>query len=238
MLILKEDSRYEMLLNECPKPTLYTNFQSKIKKKEYEETRRLLQLKEVRQKNMLKPRKGCCGITSEPVKHNILSSHKCKLVAEEKCKGELCVSAQGLIFEESTWFSDGLRLVIPQSDINRFDTKKLGDRDAVEIGTDFGELTFESKVSNEIIESMQKNITFRTAPREYSEKSKGNNSNSFLKHNSSTEYRISFDKSLQSNSKIEGGKTLAAPPKSNKGKGSENIRNVLIKNWREAKFLS
>ena len=88
-------------------------------------------MKESRQKNMLKPKKGCCGITSEAVKRNILSSHKCRLVTEDKCKGELFVSAQGLIFEESTWFSDGLRLVIPQSDINRFDTKKIGERDAV-----------------------------------------------------------------------------------------------------------
>ena len=41
----------------------------------------------------------------------------------------------------------------------------MGDKDAVEIGTDFGDLVFESKVSNEIIESMQKNITFKTAVR-------------------------------------------------------------------------
>ena len=92
---------------------------------------------------MLRPRRGCCGITSsEPVKKNVLSSHKCKLLAQESCKGELYISAQGLIFEESTWFSDGLRLVIPQSDINKFDTKRVGEKEVVEIGTDFGELMF------------------------------------------------------------------------------------------------
>lgn len=33
LLILKEDSRYETLLNECPKPNLYSTFVSQIQKK-------------------------------------------------------------------------------------------------------------------------------------------------------------------------------------------------------------
>jgi hypothetical protein len=36
--------------------------------------------------------------------------------------------------------------MIPQSDIIAFDTKKSGEKDAIEIVTEFGNLTFESKV--------------------------------------------------------------------------------------------
>lgn len=64
LLILKEDSRYENLLNECPKPNLYATFASEIKKKEVEETRILLQKKDQRLKNMIRPKQGCCGIKS------------------------------------------------------------------------------------------------------------------------------------------------------------------------------
>jgi hypothetical protein len=61
---LKEDSRYETLMTECPKPILYTSFQSLAKKKEYDETKKLLQMKENRLKNMIRSKKGCCGVTS------------------------------------------------------------------------------------------------------------------------------------------------------------------------------
>jgi hypothetical protein len=88
-----------MLLNECPKPNLYSTFQSRIKKKEYEDTKILLQKKENRLKNMIRSKQGCCGIKSEPIKLNILSSHECKLITKEKYKGVLNISALGLIFE-------------------------------------------------------------------------------------------------------------------------------------------
>jgi len=104
LLILKEDSRYEMLLNECPKPNLYTTFQTRIKKKEYEDTKILLQKKENRLKSMIRSKAGCFGIKSEAIKINILSSHKCKLISSNvKYKGTLSISSTGLIFEESSW---------------------------------------------------------------------------------------------------------------------------------------
>ena len=48
---------------------------------------------------MSRQKKGCCGITSEPIKHNILSSHQCKLKANEKSfKGKLSITSVGLLF--------------------------------------------------------------------------------------------------------------------------------------------
>ena len=55
-------------------------------------------MKENRLKNMIRSKKGCCGITSEPVKQNILSEHECKLIAAEKLKGLLNITSTGLIF--------------------------------------------------------------------------------------------------------------------------------------------
>ena len=62
-----------MLLNECPKPNLYITFQSLVKKHKYDETKRLLQEKENTLKNMMRTKKGCCGMKSEPIKDNVLS---------------------------------------------------------------------------------------------------------------------------------------------------------------------
>ena len=36
VLILKEDSRYDTLMNDCPKPNLYSNFESLAKKSTYD----------------------------------------------------------------------------------------------------------------------------------------------------------------------------------------------------------
>lgn len=89
-----------MLMNECPKPNLYATFQSLAKKKEYDETKRLLQMKENRLKGMIRSKQGCCGITSEPIKHNVLSQHPCKLLANgQKAKGLIHVTSAGVIFE-------------------------------------------------------------------------------------------------------------------------------------------
>jgi hypothetical protein len=43
--ILKEDSGYGTLLSDCPKPNLYSSFQSRINKKQYEDTKILLMKK-------------------------------------------------------------------------------------------------------------------------------------------------------------------------------------------------
>lgn len=93
-----------MLMNECPKPNLYASFQSLTKKKEYDEAKSLLQKKENRLKGMIRSKQGCCGISSEPIKHDIRSEHSCKLVVNgKKTKGTLNIAASGLIFEETTW---------------------------------------------------------------------------------------------------------------------------------------
>ncbi len=134
VIILKEDTRYENLMNECPKPNLYSTFQSLAKKKEYDETKKLLQMKENRLKNLIRPKQGCCGITSEPIKHNVLSEHKCKLIiGDKKQKGILNITSTGLIYEEITWnpFSDALRLMIPSNDINSFDTKVVNEKESI-----------------------------------------------------------------------------------------------------------
>lgn len=48
---------------------------------------------------MSRPSKGCCGLTSEPIKHNIISSHQCKLKANDKSyKGKLSIANVGLLF--------------------------------------------------------------------------------------------------------------------------------------------
>jgi len=55
------------------------------------------------------------------VKFNILSHHDCKLKTEkDKYPGTINISSNGLIFEESTWFFEGLMLIIPQNDITFF----------------------------------------------------------------------------------------------------------------------
>ena len=43
--IVKEDTRYEILFNDCLKPNLFDNFESRIPKKEFEETKIILQKK-------------------------------------------------------------------------------------------------------------------------------------------------------------------------------------------------
>lgn len=226
-----------MLMNECPKPDLYASFQSLAKKKEYDETKRLLQMKENRLKGMIRSRQGCCGVTSEPIKRDVLSQHKCKLVANDhKAKGVLNVTASGLIFEELTWnpFADALRLAVPQTDIHSFDTRTLNDREVVEVGTDFGSLYFQSKACAEIVESMQKNITFR-AVRDGSEKGKRNDSSSILKNNTSTEFKLSYEKS-----NVNGSSTDAFRPKEKpipKPKTADLLKDFL-RRWREENFLS
>jgi hypothetical protein len=117
------------LLSECPKPNLYSTFASSIPKKEVEETKILLQKKDQRLKNMIRPKQGCCGIKSEVVKLNILAFHKCTLKTEsDKYGGMLNISSNGLIFEENTWVFEGLQLIIPQTDIKFFDVRTLDDK--------------------------------------------------------------------------------------------------------------
>ncbi len=60
-------------------------------------------MKENRLKNMIRSRKGCCGITSQPIKNNVLSEHDCKLIVSQKMSGILNVTSTGLIFEQKTW---------------------------------------------------------------------------------------------------------------------------------------
>jgi len=54
--------------------------------------------------------------------------------------------------------------MIPQTDIVSFEIKTIEDREVVELWTDFGSLNFynkENKENESIVESMQKNITFK-----------------------------------------------------------------------------
>jgi hypothetical protein len=52
---------------------------------------------------------------------------------KDSYEGVLSVSASGLIFEESSWnpFKDNLKLMIPQTDIQLFDSKMMGDKEVV-----------------------------------------------------------------------------------------------------------
>jgi len=86
---------------------------------------------------MIRPKQGCCGIKSEVIKLNILAHHKCKLKTEKggKHKGVLNISSNGIIFEESMFFFEGLQLIIPQTDIKFFDVRTLDEKEVVEIGT-------------------------------------------------------------------------------------------------------
>lgn len=160
----------------------------------------------------------------------------------------LNVSSNGLIFEESTWnpFAEGLQLIIPQTDIISFDTRTVEEKEVVEIGTDFGSLFFQSDENEQIIESMQKNITFKVArePSEMNGKRNGNDSSSFIKNNNtSTEFKMSYDKSLPdiskavklSNSNIDpkDGKDRR-PTVTSKTKSLEHQLRELVKKWKEA----
>jgi len=76
---------------------------------------------------MIRSKQSCCGIKSEAIKLNILSSHECIILDKCKYDGILNVSPSGLIFEETSWnpFKDSLQLMIPQTDIQSFDTKTI-----------------------------------------------------------------------------------------------------------------
>lgn len=84
---------------------------------------------------------------------------------------------------------------------------------------------------------MQKNITFKPA-REASERgNKKNDSSSFIKNNTSTEFKLSYDKSINNASgevsKLLNGKVVKndkAP--SNKQKSYEALVKELLKRWK------
>jgi hypothetical protein len=129
--------------------------------------------------------------------------------------------------------------LVPQSDINAFDTKTNAEKESVEVSTDFGSLIFESKICTEIMESMQKNITFRPI-KEGSEKGRRNDSSSFIKNNTSTEFKLSYDpSSINHNGSSSDGPVLKQPkdkPQS-KPKTSDLIKEF-VSRWKEGNFLS
>ena len=136
LLLLKEDSRYENLINQSPKPNLYNTFSTLILKKQVDSTKKLLQIKDQRLRNLIRTKQGCCGLKSQVKMPNILSSHECKLKTDkENYKGTLNISSNGLIFDESTWFFQGLQLIIPQNDIKDFGSKTVNEQEGVEIIT-------------------------------------------------------------------------------------------------------
>jgi hypothetical protein len=52
---------------------------------------------------MLVQKMSCCGMKSEIVKQDILSTHECKLITDKKIKGILKISTLGVIFEERSF---------------------------------------------------------------------------------------------------------------------------------------
>lgn len=48
---------------------------------------------------MIRSKKGCCGVTSEPLKNNVATEHTCKLINEKKLKGILSITTTGVIFQ-------------------------------------------------------------------------------------------------------------------------------------------
>jgi hypothetical protein len=89
---------------------------------------------------------------------------------------------------------------------------------------------------------MQKNLTF-TGVREPSEpRDKRNDSSSFLKNNTSTEFKMSYDKSLNSNSDLS--RVLKVPPDNSGGnkenrdranskpKSLESMLRELVRKWK------
>lgn len=124
--------------------------------------------------------------------------------------------------------------MVPQSDIQAFDSKPSGGKEVVEITTDFGSLQFESKVCTEIIDSMQKNIKFRPPP-DNSEKGRRSDSSSFLKNNTSTEFKLSYDKPHNPNGSTSD--NFKPPPKANSRPTNDLIKEF-VRKWREGNFLS
>jgi hypothetical protein len=118
----------------------------------------------------------------------------------------------------------------------------------VEIGTDFGNLHFSSKENKEIIESMQKHLTFIGIREPSDNGGKGrNDSSSFLKNNTSTEFKLSYDKSMNSNSDLS--RVLKTPldrpekdkhsnNNGNKAKTLESMLKDLLRKWKEAEFFA
>lgn len=82
---------------------------------------------------------------------------------------------------------------------------------------------------------MQKNITFRPARGEGSEKGKRNDSSSFIKNNTSTEFKLSYDKSLGNGSSTDAFRQPKDKPPS-KPKSTDLVKDF-IRRWKEENFL-
>jgi hypothetical protein len=84
---------------------------------------------------------------------------------------------------------------------------------------------------------MQKNITFKHHDRrEGSEKGKRNDSSSFIKNNTSTEFKLSYDKSLGNGSSTDAFRLPKDKPLS-KPKSTDLLKDF-IRRWKEENFLS
>ena len=103
------------------------------------------------------------------------------------------------------------------------------------MSTDFGSLFFESDACGEIVESMQRNIKFRPG-REASERGRRNDSSSILKNNTSTEFKLSYEKHNGSSTEAfrqqkDSNKTASKP------KNADLLKDF-VRKWREENFLS
>lgn len=81
---------------------------------------------------------------------------------------------------------------------------------------------------------MQKNITFKL-PKDGSEKSKRNDSSSFIKNNTSTEFKLSYDKS--NNNGSSSGPLPPSNKPQTKPKTIDLLKDFIVK-WKQSNFLS
>jgi hypothetical protein len=103
------------------------------------------------------------------------------------------------------------------------------------VSTDFGSLFFQSDGCGEIVESMQKNIKFKPG-REASERGKRNDSSSILKNNTSTEFKLSYEK--HNGSSTEAFRQQKDSNKTGSKPKNSDILKDFIRKWKEESFLS
>ena len=76
--IVKIDSRYDVLFNEALSPSLFKDFNTLIKKKNYEETKNVMQKKEHQERGFGDRVNDCCGSDSRRTIHKGQVSHEYK----------------------------------------------------------------------------------------------------------------------------------------------------------------
>lgn len=90
---------------------------------------------------------------------------------------------------------------------------------------------------------MQKNITFKPTKEQSERGNRKNDSSSFIKNNTSSEFKMPYDKTFNS-STHEMSKALTVNNKEKAEKSQSKPRNIdsqlkeLLRKWKEANFLS